>query len=408
MSVASPGLRSGIRWHVGCDACGAGGWIGPRAGARAGAAGWCETCQRVTSFAARARATCDACGGPLSVESLRSEEIYGEIQHLVAVLEAWRGRPAMLAELLPDRPRFLTDLTPPPARPGDDRASAAALDALAAGAFADARSRLEELLAAPAAAEQSHRAGSARRWSAVAIAAERLGDPGRAEAAWTRALRIGESVRARLARGALRARRGDYPGARSDLARAGGEFEARWNRAALAVVEAVAATGGMPAAEVLARARAEAGEVSPYWSSPTIGRLLWTLLAERVAGPGALPDAAAFRAAERELEHDTFWDRALVVHGYAVAGLAADVARTAAALAGEGIERLLEEPCLRARRALPIAEAIRAARAAVASGVPGAAHAALEPLLSRPDLARYRLPCEHCGRGTVGIDQVEE
>jgi len=215
-------------------------------------------------------------------------------------------------------------------------------------------------------------------------------------------------VRARLARGALRARRGDYAGARSDLARAGGEFEARWNRAALAVVEAVAATGGVPAAETLARARAEAGEASPYWSSPTIGRLLWTLLVERAAREGAAPDAAALRAAERELEHDTFWDRALVVHGYAVAGLAAELARTVAALAGGGIERLLEEPCLRARAALPIAEAIRAARAAVAAGDAAAAHEALEPLLARPDLARYRVPCEHCGRGTVGIDQVEE
>ena len=134
MSVASPGLHRGPRWHVGCDACGAGGWIGPRAG---GAAGWCEACQCLTPFSAGARPVCDACGGPLSVESLRSEEIYGEIQHLVAVLEAWRGRPALLAGLLPDRPRFLSDLAPPRARPGDNRASAAALDALVTGAFAD-------------------------------------------------------------------------------------------------------------------------------------------------------------------------------------------------------------------------------------------------------------------------------
>jgi len=38
------------------------------------------------------------------------------MQNLAAVLSAWSGDPAPLAALLPDRPRFLTDLDPPELR----------------------------------------------------------------------------------------------------------------------------------------------------------------------------------------------------------------------------------------------------------------------------------------------------
>lgn len=394
------------RLHVGCDQCEAGAWIGPRSG---GVDAWCEACQRPAWIPADANAAglppCAACGAPLSTESLRSEELFGEIQHLAAVVEAWRGNPAPLATLLPDRPRFITDLTPPAARADDEAATAAALAALAAGAFADARVRLEGIL--------RDARGAVRPWRALAIAYERLGEPGFAEWAWTQVLEREEQPVARLARGALRARRGEFMGARADLERAGPDFEARWNRAALTVFEAVSRTPGLPEAGILARARAEAGEISPYWSNPSVGRLLWTLLVERsnaraARGAPACPDERVLRAAEHELEHDTFWDQALIVHGYAALELAADAARSGAALALELARTLASEPCLGGPAARPIAEAAREVSNAVGAGDPAAALAALDRLMGREDLRRYRMPCGHCGRGTIGVDQAGE
>ena len=393
------------RWHVGCDRCGAGGWIGRRAG---GVDAWCEACQRPAVLAGEAPGTappCPACGAPLSIDALRSEELYGQIQHLVAVLMGWRGDPAPLAALLPDRPRFLTDLTPPDPAPDDDAATGEALRALAAGQFPEARARLEAALRGAR--------GATRLWRALAIAYERLREPGFAEWAWTQALEREDLRVARLARGALRARRGEFEGARADLAAAGDGTEARWNRAALAVLEAVAGTPGLPEPEVLARARAEAGEVTSYWSHPTVGRLLWTLLVERArarAAPGrsACPDERVLRAAEGELEFDTFWDRALVVHGYAATGLTAEAARAGSALARELVEALAAEPCLAGAPARPIADPGATAGASIRAGDPAAAHAAHAPLLARTDLARYRVPCAHCADGTVGVDQVGE
>jgi hypothetical protein len=375
---------------------------------------WCEACQRPGSLAAGAAARCAACGAPLATESLRSEELYGEIQHLAAVIEAWRGNPAPLGALLPDRPRLLTDLTPPEAGPLDDAATARALRALAAGAFADARGRLEAIL------ERTR--DVPRLWRALAVAYERLGEPGFAEWAWTQVLEREEAPVARLARGALRASRGEFVGAGADFAGAGGSFEARWNRAALALLAGLAESPGLPAAETLARARAEAGVPTPYWSNPTVGRLLWALLVERsghstprsAAEAGGTRAAAScrdervLRAAEHELEFDTFWDRALIVHGYAATGMEDDVARTGAALALELVQTLIGEPALRGAAAGSIAGAVAAAAQAVGAGDPGAALAALDPLLRREDLRRYRMPCGHCRQGSIGVDQVDD
>ncbi len=401
---------SAARWHVGCDRCDAGGWIGPRAGA---VDAWCEACQRPQSLAAGAAAVCAVCGTSLATEGLRAEELYGGIQHLAAVVEAWRGNPAPLGALLPDRPRFLTDLSPPAAEAGDDAATVAALEALATGAFGAARARLEAVL------ERSPRA--ARLWRALAVAYERLDEPGFGEWAWTRSLEHLDSPVARLARGALRARRGEFTGAGADFERAGPAFEARWNRAALIVLEAVAHTPGLPAAELLARARAEVADLTSYWSSPSVGRLLWAALTERAgllpprARAAARPPQAAscadervLRAAELELEFDTFWDRALVVHGYAALGLAGEAARTGAALAYDLAASLVGEPCLGGAAARPIAAATEAAAGAIRAGDPGAALEALAPLLAREDLKRYRMPCGHCGSGSIGVDEVDD
>ena len=396
------------RWHVGCDHCGAGAWIGPGPEDRGA---WCEACQAgvvLPRDAAPGRARCQRCGGPLATESLRSEELWGEIQHLAAVLDAWRGDPGPLASLLPVRPRFITDLTPPEPAEEDDHATRAALATLARGAFGDARARLEE------AVEDGR--GGARLWQALAVAYERLAQPSLAEWAWSQVLERGESQTARLARGVLEARRGDFEGARDDHERAGDGFEARGDRAALMVLEAVAGTPGLPDPGVLPRARAAAGEIAPYWSNPTVGRLLWSLLIERAGARAARGDAAraacaderVLRAAEREIEFHTFWDRALVVHGYAALGMTSDAARAGAALALELAAALAGEPCLRGVAARPIAAALEAALAAVRAGDPAAARSALEPLLQRQDLARYRMPCGHCGAGSIGIDKVED
>jgi hypothetical protein len=88
--------------------------------------------------------------------------------------------------------------------------------------------------------------------------------------------------------------------------------------------------------------------------------------------------------------------------------MAAEAARAGSALALELASALAAEPCLGGAAARPIGAALEAALAAVRAGDPGVARAALEPLLQRQDLARYRMPCGHCSAGSIGIDQVED
>jgi hypothetical protein len=414
------------RWHLSCDACEETAWIG-REGNRIQA--WCEACQSSPVVEAASNAPmCPRCGAPLAVASPRFPELWGELQNLSAVLGAWTGDAAPLAAILPERPRFLTDRTPPEPRPDDPPAVREALALVASGAFARARASLAAILASEP--------GGAHVWRALAIAAERTGTPALAEVACGRALallrpgdgseRMAQSLR--LERGALRASRGDRAGAREDFAAAGDEREARWNRAALAVLDSVVTSDGVPPASVIAGARAEAGETSPYWSEPTIGRLLFALLVERAtsrqtsgapeisarssgSGKGDAPesaDARALRAAEGLLEFDTFWDRALVLHGYVALGLEADVRRTAGTLARQVVDPIATEPCLRGPAAGAIAEGIARAREAIAAADPARALGALAPLLERADLRHFRIPCAHCGRGSIGVDEVAE
>src|SRR5262249_39930997 len=144
--------------------------------------------------------------------------------------------------------------------------------------------------------------------AARAIAHERLGERAAAIADWDAVLAAGEDARARLARGALQASAGRLAEAGADLERAGDSAAARWDRAAWQVREAVRSGAGAPEPARLARARAEAGEASSYWSDPTVGRLLWTLLVERAiaaraAGASADGARALLRQAESEFEH---------------------------------------------------------------------------------------------------------
>lgn len=182
---------------------------------------------------------------------------------------------------------------------------------------------------------------------------------------------------------------------------------ARWNRAARLVIQGVAAAKGFPGETLLRRARAEAGEPSPYWSDQTVGRLLWTLLVERLNRAGSTPtaaDAAALRSAEPELEFRTFWDQALVVHGYARLGMRAQAGDAAATLAEELLVRLAAEPFARGPAGAWLGAILGEAIVAVKERRPGDALATIRTLMERPDVSRCRVPCAACERGSLGVE----
>ncbi|HYM81777.1 MAG TPA: tetratricopeptide repeat protein [Candidatus Limnocylindria bacterium] len=402
------------RWHIACDECGVGAWIGATA---AGVDAWCEGCQTsATLSAGQTAGSCTGCGGGLTVSEPRFEELYGELQNLAAVLAGWDGDPAPLGELLPDRPLFLTDLNPPAAQAEDAPEVRKALGLLVAGAFAGAGVLLEGLLADPVipAEMRSGPAADARLWFALGVAAQRTGQLAVAEAAYGRTLALApDHLPARLDRGALRARRGDHVGAKQDFAVSGTGREGRWNRAALAVIEAVASGRDLPAPELLQSARAEAGSPSPYWSDHTVGRLLWTTLVERARTRtgGEAPaggDESVLERAQAELEFQTFWDRALVIHGYASLGMRRELETVAAPFAVELLNRLVDEPFLRGEAGREMRTSLETALQAARERSAGAARQPIVELLERQDLRHYRVPCLRCGKGSLGVDAVED
>lgn len=395
------------RWRVACDACDACGWIGPRPSSDPTLLdAWCEGCQSAHALtsATTTSPSCPRCGVEITSGEPRFEELLGEAQNISAVLHAWCGDPEPLATLLPERPRLLTDLDPPGPLPGDPAPAHAGLEALARGRFGRAREALAVAVRDPGA--RGH------LWRGFGIAAQRLGDLPAAEEAFTRALEAEpHDTAARLNRGAFRARRGDYATAGADFARAGDRHEARWNRAALLVIEAVATSPGFPEAAILRRARAEAGEPSSYWSDHTVGRLLWTLLVERALAAGAAPvdaDAQMMSAAEQEFEFSTFWDRALVVYGYAVLGMKPQTGDAAAAIAGELLGRLVVEPFARGPAGVWLAATLAVAITGVRERRPGDALAAVRSVMERPEVRRYRVPCVACGNGSLGVESFED
>jgi hypothetical protein len=293
----------------------------------------------------------------------------------------------------------MTDLAPPATREGDDPATAGALAAAARGDW-------PAVLSAPASAEP-------RSLAARAIAHERGGDATAAITDWSRALEGGEWPQARLARGVLRAKAGWWADAAADFALAGDGREARWNRAALRVYHAVSSTPGMPDAREIDAARSEAGPASEYWSEPTVGRLTFTLLAERAlarreAGEFGDLDIVALREGEDLLEHHSFWDRALVLAAHARLDNEGDATRVARPLARELAAALLAEPALKGAALAGAREAVTRAWDAISAFEPRRALAAIQPLLGDDALKRYRLPCSACGRGTLGADAWDE
>jgi hypothetical protein len=390
---------SGGRVRVACDACDAGAWIGPRPASGSGTDAWCEACQRAEHLAEGAAPKCPACGGPLATSAPRFPGLWGELQHLEAVLAAWTGDPKPLRALLPERPRFMTDLAPPATRDGDDAVTVGALSAAARGDWT-------AVLSAPASAEP-------RSLAARAIAHERGGNATAAIADWSRVIESGEWPQARLARGVLHAKAGGYEAAAGDFALAGDGREARWNRAALRVYHAVSSTPGMPDVREIDAARSEAGPASAYWSEPTVGRLAFTLLTERAlarreAGEFGDLDVVALRKGEDLLEHHSFWDRALVLVAHARLDNEGDATRVARPLARELAAALLAEPALKGAALAGAREAVTRAWDAISAFEPRAALEAIQPLLSHDALKRYRIPCSACGRGTLGADAWDE
>lgn len=385
--------------RVACDTCDAGAWIGPGPASGSGTDAWCEACQRAEHLAAGVAPTCPACGGPLTTGAPRFPGLWGELQHLEAVLAAWTGDPKSLRALLPERPRFITDLAPPATREGDDSVTVGALAAAARGDW-------PAVLSAPVSAEP-------RSLAARAIAHERGGDATAAIADWSRVIDSGEWPQARLARGVLHARAGGWAAAAGDFALAGDGREARWNRAALRVHHAVSSTPGMPDLREIAVARGEAGPASAYWSEPTVGRLAFSLLAERAlarreAGEFGDLDVVALREGEDLLEHHSFWDRALVLVAHARLDNEGDATRVARPLARELAAALLAEPALKGAALAGARETVSRAWDAISAFEPRVALAAIRPLLEHDALKRYRLPCSACGRGTVGADAWDE
>ena len=130
------------RWHLACDHCDAGAWVGPSA---TGLDGWCESCQSAHGLphGAGPDAVCPDCGIRLSTRELRFEELFGELRNVAAVLAAWDGDPGPLHEILAERPRLLTDLKPPEVLADDPPGVRGALEALQARRFPEALLRLE-------------------------------------------------------------------------------------------------------------------------------------------------------------------------------------------------------------------------------------------------------------------------
>ena len=180
----------------------------------------------------RGRRRVRACGRPLTTGEPRFVEICRRAPEPGGGAGGLAGRFRAAAHAAAGAPAVPSDRTPPASERGDPEALREGLEALAHGDFAAAAARLEP---------GSDGVSEPRRLRGLAIALERRGDAAGAERALERVRGAGESTALRLERGALRARRGDLARAREDFARAGDGCEARWNRAALEVHQAVPA-----------------------------------------------------------------------------------------------------------------------------------------------------------------------
>jgi len=80
----------------------------------------------------------------------------------------------------------------------------------------------------------------------------------------------------------------------------------------------------------------------------------------------------------------------------------------AGALAAGLLGSLAREPFLRSPPAAPLAAAVLRAAQSVADHQPEPALREVRALMERGDVRRCRVPCARCGRGSIGVDGVEE
>ena len=405
VSFSAPSAAPEIaRTYVACDRCGFGAWLGSR-GQEVDA--WCEACQEPAVLAAPvgAAAACAHCGESLSTSTPRFEELFGELQNLTAVLEAWLGRDERLQPLIPERPTFLTDLNPPPLLPWDPPDLRLALEHLIAGAFHAAREAFARVdVPGSGAAELRLRVAMGQ-----GIVHHRLGEWDLALAAFDRAVVADPwHLPARLDRGALRAMRGEHDRAWDDFEAAGDSYQAGWNRAAWIVLQASSDSAPLPPAGRIRAAREQAGPPSGFWSDPTVGRLVFTTVAERLRSRGGENVVGALRAAEAEVEFETFTDRAMVLRGWVSLGIESERARVASPLARGVIRALRATPFVRGGMGRELSDALEQAAAAVSRGEPQCALEWTKPHMERSDLRHYRVPCRRCETGSIGVERVVE
>jgi hypothetical protein len=147
--------------------------------------------------------------------------------------------------------------------------------------------------------------------------------------------------------------------------------------------------------------------MSDYWSEPTVGRLLWTLLVERAR---ERPTPARCARASRSSSSTPSGTAPLVAHGYAAAGLSSEFTRVARPAPASCW------PPWRASRRSAHARGARESRPGswrARGGGPGAAArrgagGRVRGCSGAPICARYRVPCGACGRGSIGVDALEE
>lgn len=205
-------------------------------------------------------------------------------------------------------------------------------------------------------------------------------------------------------------RRGDA--ADADMELAGDTAAACWNRASLAVHREIARTPGLPGKSAIAAARALAGAPSPFWTDQTIGRLVWSLVSERVLARREVGemmdfDLSQLREAEDLFEFATFWDRAMVLVTYSRLELTGDTGRVALPLAREVAAALLAEPPMRGAALAEFAAAVTAAYDAASQRLPRPAWRALYLWMRDERLKQGRMPCAGCGKGTFGVERSE-
>ena len=94
-----------------------------------------------------------------------------------------------------------------------------------------------------------------------------------------------------------------------------------------------------------------------------------------------------------------------MIHGWALLGQRAQAIESGLPVVVDLLAKLAREPALRGA-------ALRDVAAAVTAPIDGEhvteARARFDALLRRDDLRRYRIPCRRCGRGSLGVEGMDD